>query len=103
MLTTDTLFAELVAVLKNAVRCAERDGMPNMPGSAPKWSSQARAVLAKATERADHADLSSANVAADAINAVKQFTGNAQFQVMRAGLRGEESEHFQEKFMELGA
>lgn len=42
------------------------------------------------------------NEAIEAINAVKLFTGNAQFQVMRAGLRGEESEHFLEKFMEFG-
>ena len=38
---------ELLEALQNAVRCAERDGLPGSPGSAPAWTVAARAVLAK--------------------------------------------------------
>lgn len=36
---------ELLAQLKNAVRRAERDGMPGSPGSAPKWVAKARELI----------------------------------------------------------
>ena len=41
---------ELLENLIDAVRIAERDGMPDNPGSAPKWVSSARAAIAKAAE-----------------------------------------------------
>jgi hypothetical protein len=40
---------DLLAALKNAVRCGERDGMPGNPGSAPAWTVSARAAITKAT------------------------------------------------------
>ena len=42
------------------------------------------------------------NEAIEAIKTVKQFTSNGQFQAMREGLRGDESQHFQDKLMEYG-
>jgi len=45
----------LLVALQNAVRCGERDGMPGNPGSAPKWTIEARAAIARATgETHDH-------------------------------------------------
>lgn len=42
------------------------------------------------------------NETIEAIKLVRQFTSAEQYQTMRSGLRGEESKHFQDKFMEYG-
>lgn len=42
------------------------------------------------------------NEAIEAVKLVREFTSRDQYQAMRAGLRGEESQHFQDKFMEYG-
>ena len=42
------------------------------------------------------------NEAIEAIKLVREFTSKEQFQAMRAGLRCEEAQHFQDKFMEYG-
>src|SRR3990167_2578089 len=40
--------------------------------------------------------------AIQALRTVRQFVSPDQYQAMRAGLRGEESQYFQDKFMEIG-
>lgn len=42
------------------------------------------------------------NEAIEAIKTVKQFTSAGQFQTLREGLRGDESQYFQDKIMEYG-
>jgi len=39
---------DLLEALENAVRVAERDGLPGCPGSVPGWVSSARAAIAAA-------------------------------------------------------